>query len=190
MELKKQNLIDICTQTLLTGNRYNLMFDKSVQTRVHSFDVFTQTINKDLISIDKVQTLASSIGIQCNKLTFTKDIAIQVDLTQVKPLLDQPVNANQNYMNNKLSEYLKQSYNNYASRCAMNNKHTKFEINKKPSPTQTASAKTPYENFNKRKTSLNENLSSIANKRVRFNESTIEIDELDDDDYKHVNKNF
>ena len=192
IENKKQNYyIDNFTQTNVFNK--NLTLDKHTQTnKLQTFDTFTQTLTKDLFNKP-----AAEIGIQCNRLVFTKNISTQTQFEEAK---DATSKANAQYLDNKLNDLLKQSFNNYTNRNTnksesplndgQKNKIFKFQIK---NPTASARQKQQQINFNDNLTlrALNQNFnSSSASKRVRISESTLEIHDLEDEDYRQLNQDF
>jgi hypothetical protein len=195
IENKKQNYyIDNFTQTNLFNK--NLTFDKQTQTnKTQTFDTFTQTTLKEIFKT------TGEMGVQCNKIVFTKNILTQTEVIQEQaPATNQ---ASSNYMDNKLNDLLKNSFNNYTNRRPTTNQANtilnntpdekksrlfKFQ-SKTPSNKQISSdnltLKRLNENFNTNIPSM-----SASSKRVRLSEPNFEIDNLEDNDFNNLNQDF
>jgi hypothetical protein len=173
------------------------MFDKYVQTnKSQTFDRLTQT--NTLKSINQT----TAIGIQCNKLVFTKNISTQTDFLppQSTPTIPTtPITTvkksttTAQYLDNKLNDLLKQSFNNYTNRCLTNNNNNQSPVRSiDNNNNKVLNLFKNQQNSNLTLKKLNENLNvnSSSSKRVRFTESTLEIDDVEENDYRQMNQDF
>ena len=53
------------------------------------------------------------MGIQCNKIVFTKSISTQTEIIHQEQAITSK--SSSNYMDNKLNDFIKNSFNNYTS---------------------------------------------------------------------------
>jgi hypothetical protein len=185
LDAHTKNKRDRFTQTL----KYNcFMFDKSNQTSLKMFDIYTQT--------NETQVFKSSCAIQCQILTessadsFTQtdncvpniQVTTAFEATNVKAKIVKTPSTGILMTSNTSSD----ANPNYAK--AQENFNAKNDIDKL--------LKRSFHNYTNRKTNKNDagdDQGSMSNKRVRFSDTDhiFEINEIDDDiDYVCLNENF
>ena len=140
------------------------------------------------------------MGIQCNKIVFTKIISTQTEIIHQEQAITSK--SSSNYMDNKLNDLIKNSFNNYTNRRPSNPTNTsqtnaadtsnKSRLFKFQTKTQTPSNKQiSSDNLTLQKINQNSNMPlSASNKRVRISETSFEIDNLEENDFNNLNQDF
>lgn len=179
----------------------SLTLDKHTQTnKIQIFDTCTQTSTKELFKANDLE-----IDTQYNKLVFTKNISTQTELaTPVVPrIVDQAVTSkangvSSNYLDNKLNDLLRHSFNNYTNRHSTT-LHSPLKTSNTNVKVFKFHSKAPnikqISNDNLTLKALNQNFSSslassTSNKRPRISDSLFELDDLEENDSKNFNENF
>ena len=143
------------------------------------------------------------MGIQCNKIVFTKSISTQTEIIHQEQAITSK--SSSNYMDNKLNDLIKNSFNNYTNRRPSNptntsqtnaadtsNKSRLFKFQTKtqtPSNKQISSDNITLKKINQNFQNSNMTLSA-SNKRVRISETSFEIDNLEENDFNNLNQDF